>query len=151
MANNTVVLKGTGVRFEALANAGITPGHMVEVISTGKIQVHATAGGSAEKAFAIEDDLQGNDIADAYAAGDIVQYNVMAPGDVVYGLLANGETAAIGAKLESAGDGTLRVVDADASVADVIPGSIVGVAMTAVDMSDSSAADPDGRIEVRIF
>jgi len=151
MANHTITLKGEGVRFEAIANAAITPGHLVELMSTGKLRAHATAGGSAERAFAVEDDLKGNDIADDYAASNIAQYNIYKPGDVVYALLANGETAAIGSKLESNGDGTLRVVDADTSAGTIFVGSIVGVAMAAVDMSGSSAADPDGRIKVRII
>ena len=152
MATNTITLKGHGIRNEAIANAAITPGHLVELMSTGKVRVHATAGGAGvERAFAIEDDLQGNDIADAYATGAIVQYNIFRPGDEVYALLANGETAVIGSKLESAGDGTLRVVDADTSAGTIAIQSQVAVALEAVDMSDSSAADPSGRIKVRIM
>ena len=73
------------------------------------------------------------------------------PGDEVYGLLANGETAVIGSKLESYGDGTLRVVDADASFDQIGVQSIVGIALTAVDMSGSSGVDPSGRIHVMII
>ena len=151
MANNTIILKGHGVRNEAKANATITPGHLVELMSTGKVRAHATAGGSAEKAFAVEDDLRGNDIADNYSANNIVQYNIMSPGDEVYALLANGETAVIGSKLESNGDGTMRVVDADTSAGTIGVQSIIGVALEAVDMSDSSGADPSGRIKMRIM
>ena len=152
MANNTIIIKGLGVRNEAIANAAITPGHLVELMSTAKVRVHATAGGAGvERAFAVEDDLQGNDIADAYSAGDMVQYNIMLPGDEVYALLANGENASIGSKLESAGDGTLRVVDTDTSVGTIAIQSQVAVALEAVDMSGSSGADPSGRIKVRIM
>lgn len=149
MANNTIVLKGHGARNEAVANAAITPGHLVELMSTGKVRAHAGAGLSAEKAFAVEDDLQGKDIADAYSTSDNVQYNIMLPGDEVYALLADGETAVIGSKLESAGDGTLRVVDTDSSAATIEVGSIVGVAVEAVDLSNSAVAT--GRITVRIM
>jgi len=151
MANKVIILIGHGVRQEHKAVAAITPGHLVELTSADKVQKHGTAGGSAEKAFAVEDDLQGNDINDDYAVNAFVQYNIMRSGDRVYALLANGETAVIGSKLESNGDGTLRVVDADVSAGDIGVGSIVGVAMEAVDMSDSSAADPSGRIPVRIW
>jgi len=72
------------------------------------------------------------------------------PGAEIYALLKNGENAAIGVFLESAGDGTLQVLDADASVGLVKTNSIVGVALEAVDMSGSSGVDPSGRIKVRI-
>ena len=146
----TITLKGHGVRNERVANAEIMPGHLVELMSTDKVRAHATAGGSAERAFAVEADLQGNGITDAYDADDQCQHDIFSPGDEVYALLANGETAVIGSKLESNGDGALRVVDADVSAGDIGVNSIVAVALDAVDMSDSSAADPSGRIKARI-
>lgn len=148
MAIKTIVVKGEGIRFEALANAGITPGHLVEIMSTGKMRVHATAGGNAEKAFAVEDDIQGNNIDHAYSADDLVQYEIFRPGDVVLAMLANGQNVAIGDKLESSGTGTLTKYAADSQ--DPYEDTIVGVAMEAVNMSDSSLADPSGRIKVRI-
>lgn len=152
MPNNTITLKGTGIRSEALAVAAITPGHLVELTSADKIQKHSGAGLAAERAFAVEDDLQGNDIDDDYSAGAIAQYNIYRPGDEVYALLANGESVAIGDKLESNGDGTLRKVDTDTSAATIEVGSIVGVAKAALDMSGSSLVDPSSnRLPVRIW
>lgn len=152
MARKTIALKGAGVRSEALANAGITPGMLVELLSTGKIQKHGTAGGSGvEKAFALEDELQGKEITDAYTTNTLVQYAIFSPGDVVNALLADGENAAIGSKLESNGDGKLRVVDADTSAGTIKVQSIVGVALEAVDMTGSAGEDPTGRIAVRIL
>ena len=146
MAAKTIILKGHGVRREAVANAAITPGHMVEIMSTGKVKVHATSEGWGAKMFAVEDDLQGKDIATAYSAGAPCQYNVMAPGDEVYAILANGENAAIGDKLVSAGDGTLKEATSEANF-----DSIVGIALEALDLSDSSGADPaSARIKVMI-
>ena len=136
---------------EAQANGAISPGHLVELASTGKIQVHATAGGSAERAFALEAEESGGAIGTAYSDGDQVKYGIFPAGSIVVGRLYDGENAAIGNKLESQGDGTLRVVDTDASAGEIIPGSIVGVALEAVDMSDSSGADPDPYIKIRIF
>jgi len=158
-SNKTIVLKGHGVRNEAVANAAITPGHLVELMSTGKLRVHASAGQNCEKAFAVEDDLQGNTIDDAYDAADIAQYNIMKPGDEVNALLANGQDVSIGDFLESAGDGTLQAHTADSeslgadssgAIASFYTNQIVGVALEAVDMSDSSGADPSARIKVRI-
>lgn len=157
MAAKTIVLKGKGIRNEAVANAAITPGHLVELMSTGKIRVHATAGGNAEKAFAVEDDLQGKTIADAYAANAVAQYEVFGPGCEVNALIANGQNIAIGTKLESAGDGTLQAHTADVDLNNssanftVYTNQIVAVAMEACDMSGSSAVDPSGRCRVRII
>ncbi len=149
-----IVIKGTGIRYEALANAALTPGHLLYLLSTGKVAVHATAAGNAEKMFAVEDDLQGNDIDDAYSSGDLVQYEIMPRGNEVYALLSNGQSVAIGDPLESAGDGTLRKhvpdIDSASDTETIYAEAIVGYAMEAVDMSGSSGVDPSGRIRVRI-
>jgi len=156
MAAKTIVLKGHGIRNEALANAAITPGHLVELMTTGKIRVHATAGGNAAALFAVEDDLQGKTIDDAYAANAIAQYDALYPGCEVQARIANGQNVAIGNFLESAGDGTLQVhtadVDANNSSANftVNTNQIVAVAMEACNMSGSSAVDPSGKCRVRI-
>lgn len=149
MSNNTIILVGEGIRKERMANANITPGHLVEVMSTGKLRVHATAGGHAQKAFAVENDLIGAGITTAYAAGAQVQYEVMERGAEVYALLANGQNVAIGAPLESAGDGTLRAYTPSSSGIDA-SNNVIAYALEAVDMSGSSAADPSGRIKVEI-
>ena len=149
MANNTIIKKGRGIRKERTANAAITPGHLVEVMSTGKLRVHATAGSHAQKAFAVENDLIGAGITTAYAAAAQVQYEVMERGAEVYALLQNGQNVAIGAALESAGDGTLRAYTHDSAGLDMT-NNIVAYALEAVDMSDSSAADPSGRITVEV-
>ena len=149
MSNNTIILKGCGIRKERTANASITPGHLVEVMSTGKLRVHATAGGHAQKAFAVENDLIGAGIATAYAAASQVQYEVMERGAEVYALIANGQTIAIGDPLESAGNGELRKYTHDSAGLDTT-NNIVAYALAAVDMSDSSAADPNGRCAVEV-
>ena len=149
MSNNTIVKKGTGIRKERTANASITPGHLVELMTTGKVRVHATAGGHAQKAFAVENDLIGAGITTAYAAAAQVQYEVMERGAEVYALLANGQNVAIGAPLESAGDGTLRAYTPSSSGIDA-SNNVIAYALEAVDMSDSSAADPSGRITVEV-
>lgn len=142
---NTIVLKGLGTRKERQAVAAITPGHLVELTSANKVQAHGTAGGFAQKAFAVEDDLQGNTITDAYATDARVQYNVMLPGDEINALIADGEDISIGDKLVSNGDGTLKAVTSETT-----DESTVGIALEAVDMSGSSAADPTGRCAIEI-
>jgi len=142
MAFKTITIKGDPVIGERKAAAAITPGFLLELISTDKVQKHATAGGSAYAMFALEDENQGKEIGDAYVTDNVCLFGMFSPGDEVNALLANGETADIGSKLESNGDGYLRVVDADVSVGDLGIQSIVCIALAALDMSDSSGADP---------
>lgn len=153
MAYNTIKIKNySDVNEEFVAAAAITPGHLVEVASTGKAQVHSTADGNVIPMFACEDELQGKGITDAYAANDQVQVWVPGRGDIAYALLKDGETAVIGSFLTSAGDGTLKVYDAIGSAGAIEnPALIVGVAVEAVDMSGSALVDPSGRIKVRIY
>ena len=165
-AQKTIPVKWfTPVQEEYVANAGITPGHLVELMSTGKVRVHATAGGNAEKTFALENELEGQGINDAYAATDPVQVGIFRTGDVVLAMLVDDGTAAtIGAYLESAGDGTLQVHVADTGdhssaeaggVTAVLPNQIVAIALEALDLSGSSGEESSdilttGRLLVRI-
>jgi hypothetical protein len=137
MAAKTIILKGEGVRREALCSAIVKPGYLVEIESTGKVKPHATAAGVAAAMFAVEDDLQGNGIDTDYASGKLVQYNVMRPGDEVWALIKDGEAIAIGDKLVSGGDGTLKELGTEAQ-----QDAFLAIALEAKDMSDSSAADP---------
>ena len=147
----TIYLRGTQPRSEALAAAGITPGHLIQLDSDGKFKVHASAGIAAAKCFAIEDDLQGKVITDAYVAADIVQAVYALPGDDIYALLANGESVSIGDVLCSNGNGELKETTLDSSGI-VIEEYPLAVALEAVDMSDSSGADPaTARIKVRVM
>ena len=122
----TISLKGESILKERKANAAITPGHLVELMSTGNIRVHATVGGQAQRAFALEQDLIGRGIDDAYAANDSARYAVFQPGAEVLALLATGESCSIGDFLESAGNGTLQVASTP------IEGSNVAIALEAI-------------------
>lgn len=149
--SNTVKLKKyQDINMEFVANAAITPGHLVELMSTNKVRAHATASGNAlPKMFALEDELQGKEIDDDYAAADPVQVWVCQPGEVVNALLKDGETIVIGDALESAGDGTLQKVAAD-STGIYYYNQIVGIALEALDLSGSSGAETTYRLAVMI-
>lgn len=152
MAIKTINVVGNPRRMERNAAAAITPGFLCELTSSNTIQKHATAGGSACAMFALEDENRGKEIGDAYTAANVCLFAVFGPGDEVYALLANGETAVIGSKLESNGDGYLRVVDVDASFGAIAVQSIVGLALEALDMSGSSGEDPSSqRIKILII
>jgi hypothetical protein len=154
MAKHTIKIKKyADIIEEWIANAAITPGHLVEVINSSgspKVRVHATAGGNAIPMFALEDELQGNGIDTAYAATAPVQVWVAGRGDEVYALLANGQTVVVGDFLESAGDGTLQKHATDSAGVGTLSLQIVAIALENVDMSDSSGADPSGRIRVKV-
>lgn len=106
---NTILLKGPAIHEEYPASAALKPGHLLELLSTGKVQKHSTSGGTAEKMFAKEDALQGNTITTAYAADDVVSCVIASPGTTVQGRLAANATAVVkGDMLVSAGDGTLK-------------------------------------------
>lgn len=108
-APKTIILKGNPIRGERLAAAAITPGHLLELISTNKVRVHSIAGGTAAKIFALEMGIVGDEITTAYAADDTVLFGHLCPGMEFYALLpANAPAVVIGDKLESNGDGALR-------------------------------------------
>lgn len=150
MAYKNIAVIGDPIVKNFTANEAITPGHLVTLNSSGKVIKHASAGGTVTRMFALEDDPQGAEIGTAYTADNVCRVGCFRPGDEVLALLYDGETAAIGNFLESQGDGTLRVVDSDASAGDIGVGSVVGMALEAVDMSGSSGEDPSGRIRILI-
>jgi hypothetical protein len=148
MAYNTVKLKNySNVFIEGTANAAISPGMLIELMSTDKWRAHATAGGNAVKAFALENYLEGKDINDAYAAADEVQIWLPTPGDEVYALIADEQNIAIGDFLESNGSGYLQKHASDEASEGsaraqmtVYPLQIVGQALEALDLTSLSAA-----------
>ena len=149
MDKNTIKIKKYSDVIEEFAAGGaITPGHLIAVNSAGAVVVHATAGGNVLPMFALEDELQGKGIDDAYASGDQVQCWIPYRGDIVYALLEDGQSVAIGDFLGSTGSGTLQVLtEESAGPVEVI----VGVATEAVDLSASANLSADGRIQVRII
>ncbi len=121
MAAKTIVLRGKGIRKERLATAvAITPGYLIErTPSASTVREHGTAGGFAQRMFAVENEVVGGGIDDDYAASDNILYEVLPPGAEVFALLAASAPAIVeGDLLESAGDGTLRVQVAVADLTD---------------------------------
>lgn len=109
MTAHTILLKGCDRHDERKAHAALKPGHLLELVSTGKVKKHSTAGGKAPRWFAKEDALQGKTTLDAYAADDVVSYVMALPGDEVLARLAAAAAAVVvGDLLVSAGDGTLK-------------------------------------------
>lgn len=149
----TVILKRyNNVQFEAIAHEAITPGSLVEVMSTGKIKNHATAQGNAIPYFVIEDAIMGKTIDDNVAQGDLARVMVAGRGDEVNAILDTSQTIVVGDLLASAGDGTLEEFtaikcDSNASAGAVTtPLQAVAVALEAVTTTSATK-----RIKVRII
>lgn len=145
MAYNTVILKNYLNHFEEYeANAALSPGMLVETMSTGKIRKHATEGGNAIPMIAIENKLEGKGITDAYVAADMVKVWIPQRGDEGYVQIEDEQNIAIGDLLESNGDGYLQKmtnVEVSSQAADVVyPLQIVAQALEALDLSSLSAA-----------
>ena len=162
MAKYTIKLKKYSDNVEELiANAAITPGMLVEEMSTGKVRAHAGEGQNLLPMFALEDELQGRDIDDNYVAADPVQCWIPYRGDIVNAILADGEAVTRGGWLISNGDGFLKayVAETESSNEQSITEysqQIVGQSLETIDLSASSAAESSGiqgeqRIQVRII
>ena len=151
IAYRRIMLVGSGNNKEALADGAITPGHLLERTSAGKFKVHSSAGQPCARLFAVEDGEQGNGIATAYTSGNQVQARACASGEEVYAILADGENVSIGDFLESNGNGELKKYVASSAGVVEYPNSIVGMALAAINASDSAAtAVADRRIRIEI-
>jgi len=146
-AKHTIkVKKYSDVIEEYVANAAITPGDLIEVMTTGLVRKHATINANALPMFALEDESQGKIITQDYASTDIVQCWIPGRGDQVYATLASGQNVTIGTFLCSNGNGHLKAVADQSSLGDDEPNRIVGIATEAVNASGAAA-----RIIVRII
>lgn len=139
MAYTIKIKKYSDVIEELVAAGAITPGMFLEFTSAGKVVANSAAGTVKPMMVALEDNMQGNGIDDAYASGDPVQVWIPYKGDMVYGILVHGENVAVGAEL---------YVNSAGKLAEITSGTEVAVGH-AVEAADASAADV--RVIVRIF
>lgn len=139
---NTISLKGRFIGKEAKVGVAITPGMLVERYSGG-LRPHSTAGARAQAAFARENEMIGKGISTAYAIGDRGLYGVYERGAEVYGLLAISAVAvpAFGL-LESAGDGTLRLITVgdEADLTGTLTGTVGGALNDVPNPTDTPAS-----------
>lgn len=95
------------------ASEAITPGHLVDRFNSAGVirwRKHATAGGACSRTVATEQSMLNKGVADAYAAGDLMEVTAAAGGTNLWMFIASGQNISAGNKLESAGDGTLRIL-----------------------------------------
>ncbi len=130
---DTICLKGMPMIKEGVATAALNPGYLVEFDgATDKVKKQSTAQEDCRRAFALENDLVGDERTDAYAKDDRVRYGSFHAGQEVYARVAAAAPAIVlGNKLEAAGDGTVRKLTAN--------GAVVGFALEAVDNSAGAA------------
>lgn len=141
---------GYGAFEEGYAASTIKPGQLIKLTTDSgtdnetkgrRLIPHGTVGGSAERAFALEDALQGKTIDDNYSSGDLVYYILAEVGDVVYAWLEPGESVTPADFLQSAGNGNLeKVTSTNARLA---------VPLETVDNTESEAVAV--RIRVRLL
>lgn len=151
---NQVQLKGEYVYEEYVAGAAIVPGELVEIYNdAGVATVRRPAGASGSVVapfFAVEDPLQpksadsvqGRNIGDAYADGEVVRVHMQKPGNLVQGWLADGESVVIGDPLmvETATGSLLKWTATN---------HVVGFAEEVLDLS-ATATTARQRINIRI-
>lgn len=160
---NSIIIKRLGAEVieEYTATAvAIKPGYLLELASVTTVQAHSSAEGNVLPMFALEDQFQGKAITDDYAISVKIQCWIPRRGDIVYAYLADGENVSAGDFLESNGAGALQIhvpeteswenASAAGSIT-VPPNPIVGIAIEAVDLSDSANLTAIGRIKVRIL
>jgi len=148
MASNQIQLKGDFRHEEHDAGeAGIYPGMLLELNSSGNVIKHPTAGGRHQKMFANLDPLQGRTKATVYTNGDPVMIILPVSGSVVNALIRDGQDIAIGDELVSNGDGCLAKA-LDMNSYDELQ-EVVGYAMEAIDLSGSSGTNTTAAVRIK--
>lgn len=123
------------------------PGQILRINSDGEFIKHDAAGGPVVPFIvAKEDSIQGNGVDVAYTAEEMAAAWVVKTGDLVNVRVKDGENILVGNKVESDGSGNIQNYVEDSfsgeEAVSVKPMNILGVAESACNMSDSSAADP---------
>lgn len=141
---NVILFKGDALYKEAPALASITPGMLVDFLSSG-VGFHATASGTVRRhAFADFADFVGDGIDTAYTSGDTCKFMIPTPGSEINALVqVSGAAIVVGDPVCSAGDGTLVKYSAQlegATSTAIKLNTIVGYALKAVDNSAGATA-----------
>jgi len=126
MALKTIVIKGAGIRKEAIADAAIKPGSFLERTTTGvKVRVATTA---IPVLVAVENEVVGKDIDTDYATSDTVLFGSYGTGVEINAIITDGQVITVGEALQIGAAGKLITLGA---------GAIVAIALEAVSPSGS--------------
>ena len=104
------------------ASEAITPGMLVEKFNNAgvwRVKKHSLTSAAGSQ-YATEQSMLNKEVDDAYAANDLVETSIGAPGSTFWALIASGQTIVFGNALESAGDGTLKVFSAGTKIANAL-------------------------------
>lgn len=131
---NTIVLRGTPREESFITAAIVTPGELVEITSSGTVQAHSTAGGTALKLFVrAQHENDGAGIDDDIASGDEATVVFARSGDKINAIA--GESISVGDIVESDGSGHMQTQDSDSLTTQAERSSVVGQALTAAGTS----------------
>lgn len=125
---------------DKLAGGAITPGMLVERYDYGsgvsRFRAHSSAGGSGQRAVALDQPELNRTVDNAYATGDLVDVAILPPGSTAWMLIPSGQNIATGTNLESAGNGKLRAYSSGVKL------------FQATESVNNSAGPSDARIRV---
>ena len=114
MAKQTIKLKKyVDIINEYVAGGAVKPGHVVVLGSGGTVAV----GAAKTPLIALEDELQGRAITDAFASGEPIQCWTPVRGEEGLCILSTSQTIAIGAVLEANASGELIALNTGTAVA----------------------------------
>lgn len=128
--------------------AGIYPGMLIMLAADGDVEIHDLEGGRCEAMFAEEDALQGKTVDHVYTVDNVVSCILPGLGCEIRALIQDDQIIQIGDHLISAGDGTLITLASQGSGGE--NDYIIGVAMEAMDLTDSSPSDVLCRVRIGI-
>ncbi len=133
---NCVFLSGNRTQINDLAaSESITPGHLVDRFNNSGVirwRKHATASIACAPAFATEHSMANKGVDDVYALNDLVEVSIGEPGAAFWAFIASGQNIVAGNKLESAGDGTLKIFSAGIVLASALENKPTVTALTRI-------------------
>lgn len=133
---NTVFLGGNRTQINDLAaSESITPGHLVDRFNAAGVirwRKHATASIACAPAFACDHPMANKGVDDVYAVNDLVEVSIGEPGAAFWAFIASGQNIVAGNKLESAGDGTLKIFGSGIVIASALENKPTVTALTRI-------------------
>lgn len=113
---NTIFLGGDRTQIGDLAaSETIKPGHLVDRFNAASVirwRKHATASIAVAPAFATEQSMLNRGVDDDYLVNQLMEVSIGSKGAAFWAFIASGQNIVAGNKLESAGDGTLKIFSA---------------------------------------
>lgn len=121
---NVVFLGGDRTQIGDLAaSETIRPGHLVDRFNNAGVirwRKHATASIACVPAFATEQSMLNKGVDDDYLVNQLMEVSIGSKGAAFWAFIASGQNIVAGNKLESAGDGTLKIFAAGVVLASAL-------------------------------